>query len=137
MGDVGSVSLGFVAAALSLVGIRAGIFDVLTPVLVFSPFIVDATVTLLRRVAALQAPWRAHREHAYQRLVLAGWPVRSTTLAAYGLMIGCGIGALLYQRADSTLRLVILITVSAAYCVVIAFARSAASPSVCTPSRSR
>jgi UDP-N-acetylmuramyl pentapeptide phosphotransferase/UDP-N-acetylglucosamine-1-phosphate transferase len=40
---------------------------------VFSPFIVDATWTLLRRIVNGEPFWLAHREHHYQRLVLAGW----------------------------------------------------------------
>jgi UDP-N-acetylmuramyl pentapeptide phosphotransferase/UDP-N-acetylglucosamine-1-phosphate transferase len=136
MGDVGSISLGFLAASLSLVGIRAGAFDVMTPVLVFSPFIVDATVTLLRRLAALQPPWQAHRDHVYQRLVLAGWRVRRTTLAAYGLMIGCGVSALVYQQADPTLRLVLLLTAGVIHGVLVSLVRLVGAPPVCTPSRS-
>jgi UDP-N-acetylmuramyl pentapeptide phosphotransferase/UDP-N-acetylglucosamine-1-phosphate transferase len=136
MGDTGSISLGFLAASLSLVGIHAGAFDVITPVLVFSPFIVDATVTLLRRIAALQPPWLAHRDHVYQRLVLAGWQVRRTTLAAYGVMIGCGVAALVYQRVDSPLRLVLLITCGAIYCVLVLSVRLVGPPPLCTPSRS-
>jgi UDP-N-acetylmuramyl pentapeptide phosphotransferase/UDP-N-acetylglucosamine-1-phosphate transferase len=136
MGDIGSISLGFLAASLSLVGIRAGAFDVMTPVLVFSPFIVDATVTLLRRIAALQPPWVAHRDHVYQRLVLAGWPVRRTTLAAYGIMIACGASAFVYQQADSTLRLGLVIGCAAMYCGVLLCVRLVDPPAVCTPSRS-
>jgi hypothetical protein len=61
--------------------------------LVFSPFIVDASVTLLRRALRREKIWRAHREHYYQRLVRLGWGHRRTALAAYLLMTSCGLVA--------------------------------------------
>jgi UDP-N-acetylmuramyl pentapeptide phosphotransferase/UDP-N-acetylglucosamine-1-phosphate transferase len=95
MGDVGAGTLGFLAGLLTLWGVRAGIFPFWVGVLVFSPFIVDASWTLLRRLATGEKPWQAHRAHAYQRLVQAGWNHRRTTLCEYGLMIICGLSAIL------------------------------------------
>ena len=50
MGDAGSTLFGFLAACLGLVGWQLGIWTLWFPGLVFSPFIVDATVTLARRL---------------------------------------------------------------------------------------
>jgi len=86
LGDVGSSSLGLLAAALSLWGVQLGLFPLWVAWLAFSPFIVDATWTLLARLARGERVWEAHRSHHYQRLVLAGWSHRRTTLRAYGLM---------------------------------------------------
>src|SRR3990172_8645696 len=95
MGDTGSYSLGFLAAALSLWGVGEGLFPVWCPLLVFSPFIVDATVTLLARVWRRERFWEAHKQHFYQRLAAAGWPHRSVVLWAYGLMLAGGGSAVL------------------------------------------
>jgi UDP-N-acetylmuramyl pentapeptide phosphotransferase/UDP-N-acetylglucosamine-1-phosphate transferase len=46
MGDAGSITLGFLAGALGLYGFMADAWPAAFPVVVFSPFIVDATVTL-------------------------------------------------------------------------------------------
>ena len=54
--------------------------------LVFSPFIVDATVTLVRRVLAGKRVWEAHREHLYQRMVTRGWGHARTAVAWYAIM---------------------------------------------------
>ena len=78
MGDVGSVSLGFLTGAFALWGIQERLFDFWVPVLIFSPFIVDATVTLFRRLLQGEKVWQAHRKHYYQRLVLGGWGHRKT-----------------------------------------------------------
>jgi UDP-N-acetylmuramyl pentapeptide phosphotransferase/UDP-N-acetylglucosamine-1-phosphate transferase len=108
MGDVGSVSTGFLVAALIVLGCRDGVFDLWVPLIVFSPFILDATVTLARRAFRHEKVWEAHRDHFYQRLVLGGWGHRRTVLAEYGVMLLCGGFALLYHHASEEWRLVIL-----------------------------
>jgi UDP-N-acetylmuramyl pentapeptide phosphotransferase/UDP-N-acetylglucosamine-1-phosphate transferase len=108
MGDVGSISLGFTSGTLMLVGLRDGLFDLWVPIMIFSPFILDATATIFRRMWQRQRIWEAHRDHYYQRLVLSGWGHRRTVLAEYGVMAMCGGFALLYQYASEGWRLVIL-----------------------------
>jgi UDP-N-acetylmuramyl pentapeptide phosphotransferase/UDP-N-acetylglucosamine-1-phosphate transferase len=88
MGDSGSIPLGFLAAALGLLGVREQLWPGYFPLLVFSPFIVDASVTLVRRALRGEKIWHAHREHYYQRLVRMGWPHRTTALAEYAVMAG-------------------------------------------------
>jgi UDP-N-acetylmuramyl pentapeptide phosphotransferase/UDP-N-acetylglucosamine-1-phosphate transferase len=100
LGDAGSIPLGFLAGALGLAGYLAGAWPAAFPVLAFSPFIVDATVTVLRRLARREPVWKAHRSHYYQRLVLAGWSHRRTALAAYALMLAAAASAFL-ARASS------------------------------------
>lgn len=94
LGDSGSTALGFLAAGCSLWGSKTGLFPLWIALLVFSPFIVDATVTLLRRLLRGEKVWEAHRSHYYQRLVLLGWGHRRTVLAEYGLMLACAGSAL-------------------------------------------
>ena len=67
MGDVGAVPLGFLAAAFGIAGWRTGVWPGWFPVLVFLPFVADATATLLRRAARGERVWEAHRTHYYQR----------------------------------------------------------------------
>ncbi len=109
MGDVGAVPLGFLAGALAVWGVQAQAFDIWAPFLVFSPFIVDATVTLAHRVLRGRKPWQAHRSHYYQRLVLSGWGHRRTVLAEYLLMGGTGLGALAYQALAGWERAALLV----------------------------
>ncbi len=108
LGDAGSTTLGFLAAGLGLIGWRDGVWSLWFPVLVFSPFIIDASVTLLKRIARGERFWKAHREHWYQRLILSGWSHRKTALAEYGLMCVCGTGALVFQWAAPNIRVAIL-----------------------------
>lgn len=109
MGDAGSITLGFLAGTLMILGVRDGIFEIGVPVMIFSPFIVDATVTLIRRALRREKIWRPHREHYYQRLVLSGWSHRRTVLAEYGIMMLCGGLAVLYHHSTDNVRLIILV----------------------------
>lgn len=104
MGDVGSSTLGLLAASLSLWGVCDGIFPFWAAVLVFSPFIADATVTLLRRLWMREMLWKAHKTHYYQLLVQGGWGHRKTVLLEYVIMFGCGATALWCVRAPSSIQ---------------------------------
>ncbi len=72
LGDAGSIPLGFLAGALGLHGVMTGAWPLALPLAAFSPFILDASATLLRRILRREPFWKAHRSHYYQRLVLAG-----------------------------------------------------------------
>src|SRR3954451_14190821 len=94
LGDVGSIPLGFLAAALGIVGWRQDAWPLWFPVLVFGPFNADATVTFIRRLARREKVWQAHREHYYQRIVRMGLGHRSAALVGYAVMCACAALAL-------------------------------------------
>jgi len=72
LGDVGSVPLGYLLGFL-LVGLAGtGIVGLVAALLLPLVYVVDATLTLGRRVARGENPAQAHREHVYQRAVIAG-----------------------------------------------------------------
>lgn len=118
MGDVGSASLGLLAGGFVLWGTRDNVFPFWTGVLVFSPFIVDASVTLLGRVLRGERFWRAHKTHYYQRLVLLGWGHRKTVLAEYALMLACAGSALWTVSRPMPIQLGVLIFWALAYVVL-------------------
>lgn len=118
LGDAGSVPLGFLAGALGLYGVFAGAWSVAVPLLAFSPFIADATVTLLRRVMRGERFWQAHRGHYYQRLVLARWPRRELALGAYALMAVACASALAAQRSGVNVQFGIILVWVAAYALL-------------------
>lgn len=98
MGDAGAIPLGFLAAALAVYGVTQDYWPTLFPVMVFSPFILDASVTLIKRGVRGEKIWCAHREHYYQWLVRMGWSHRKLALAAYALMLACALGGLTVLR---------------------------------------
>lgn len=57
-------------------------------VILLGVFIVDATVTLLRRIARRERFYEAHRSHAYQHAALRWGSHRPVTLAAAAITLG-------------------------------------------------
>lgn len=95
LGDSGSIPLGFLVAAIGILGWQQGSWEVWFPVLVFSPFIVDSTVTLAKRTLLGKRITEAHREHYYQRAIQMGWTHRQLALVEYMLMLAAGLTALM------------------------------------------
>ncbi|MDF3055618.1 MAG: glycosyl transferase family 4 [Gammaproteobacteria bacterium] len=81
MGDVGSATLGFIILLLSLIGEQLYGVSFLLWMILYMAFLVDATLTLLRRVFSREKWYEAHRLHAYQRLHQAGWSHKRVLLA--------------------------------------------------------
>jgi UDP-N-acetylmuramyl pentapeptide phosphotransferase/UDP-N-acetylglucosamine-1-phosphate transferase len=125
MGDTGSLTLGFLVAGFTLWGSYQWIIPIWISVLVFSPFVVDATVTLLRRLVRRERFWEPHRTHIYQRVVRLGWSHRRTILAGYALMGVCAIAAVLAVRAPVTTRWTILCAAALLYTLLIVAVRRA------------
>ena len=88
MGDVGSAFLGFTLAAIPLIARKelrteASMLPVVAVLFVWF-FVFDTVFTLIRRLMGRKRVWEAHREHIYQRMVIAGKSHSSVTLT-YGL----------------------------------------------------
>lgn len=120
MGDGGSVPLGFLAAALGLEGWRRGLWPAWFPPLAFAPFVVDATLTLARRMLRRERFWEAHREHYYQRLVRSGWSHARLAAWEYTLMLACGAAALVARAMPGAPRIAAFATIGV--CFVLACA---------------
>lgn len=107
MGDAGSIPLGFLAAGFGLLGAVRGSWPGWFPLLVFAPFVLDASVTLARRGLRGEKIWHAHKEHYYQRLIRMGWSHRKTALAEYAVMGGSGSIALITLFTPESIGLLI------------------------------
>ena len=119
MGDAGAVPLGFLAGAAGLIGWLQQDWAWWFPLLVFSPFIADASVTLARRAVSGARIWEAHRDHYYQRLVRMGWGHRRTAFAEYTLMTLCGSAALAGLRWPPAGQLAVLLAAVLLYVLIV------------------
>ncbi len=90
MGDGGSTLLGLVLAAVSVKGWLIGLWAAAVPIVLFTPFWVDASYTLVRRMLSGHNPTVPHRDHLYQRLVLAGLGHRGLLV---WMIAWCGLSA--------------------------------------------
>lgn len=91
LGDCGSVPVGFFVGAIGLWGWSGGAWPAWFPFLVFAPFFLDATITLLRRMISGEPFWQAHAEHYYQRLIRSGWSHPRTALREFVVMAASAI----------------------------------------------
>jgi UDP-N-acetylmuramyl pentapeptide phosphotransferase/UDP-N-acetylglucosamine-1-phosphate transferase len=122
LGDCGSIPLGFLAGVLGLIGWRFVVWPLWFPMLVFSPFIVDASVTLLRRLFEGEQIWKPHRSHYYQKLVLLGWGHRKTAIISYVVMAAVSVSSIVALRsppAAQGLTVAVWLAVYAAFGVMI------------------
>lgn len=81
MGDVGSGFLGATFGVLVVDAARVSPSLFWSWLILLGAFIVDATVTLLRRLARSERVYEAHRSHAYQHAARAWGAHRPVTLA--------------------------------------------------------
>ncbi len=91
LGDVGSLTLGFAIAGLSLCALSRADVGFWPLLLLPSTMLIDAGLTLLGRLLRGQKIWHAHREHLYQRAVAHGWS-HARICAAYFLWTCLALG---------------------------------------------
>jgi len=123
MGDVGSGFLGFLFGGLALASERARALPAILWLILLGPFFVDATVTLLRRLARGDRWYEAHRSHAYQRAVQAGWSHGRVTGTVAGLSLIAVAAGWLVGREPAALGLVAVSTVAGLGAVYVAVER--------------
>jgi len=94
LGDVGSLPLGLVGGWLLALLANKG--HLAAALLLPLYYLMDATITLLRRLAAGERVWQAHRSHFYQRATDHGFTVRqvvahvfAVNIALVGLAVLC------------------------------------------------
>ena len=108
MGDAGSLPVGFLLAALAVLGHRYGRLPFLSSFLFLGPFLFDSSYTILRRIVRRENLAEAHRSHLYQRLVIAGWSHAAVTTLYGGWTVLTGALGLLYLSPEHGVRAVVL-----------------------------
>jgi UDP-N-acetylmuramyl pentapeptide phosphotransferase/UDP-N-acetylglucosamine-1-phosphate transferase len=106
MGDAGSLFLGMLFALLAwfLYEQSNGRRMLVPLLLLYSTFIYDCTLTLVRRLLLRENIFRAHRSHIYQRLVKQGWSHPGVTLLYASLhVLGGGLGVVYLRVSGATL----------------------------------
>ena len=100
MGDGGSLFLGFMIAALSVVGPlkRSTIIAVVVPVVVLGIPIFDTFFAILRRVVNKRPIMEADKGHLHHRLMASGYGQRRAVLMLYGVSATMGMAAVLISR---------------------------------------
>ncbi len=80
MGDVSSTMLGYTVAIFAIYYQNTGKASIVIWLILTSVFWFDATITLFRRIKNKENLGQAHRNHAFQRIVQAGFSHQKTVL---------------------------------------------------------
>lgn len=107
MGDGGSNFLGFIFAALAIIGSRDAVNPVpfIVPVILLLMFLLDAATTLIKRLPKGKDWLEPHRDHLYQRLIKLGYSHTQVTLTYTTINLFLGIMAGYYLRSGGYLAL--------------------------------
>lgn len=87
MGDIGSTQLGYVLVILGVYFNKTSELSILTWLVLSSLFWFDASYTLYRRFRNKEKLSEAHKKHAYQRIVQAGFSHLKTDAYSIGINI--------------------------------------------------
>jgi len=123
MGDTGSSVLGYLVAVFGLWAHNAGVVPIWISAVIFSPFIVDATLTLLWRMMRREQFWSAHKSHCYQLIAESGMNRKRLVNSEYVLMLFCAIIALFSSVAEPQNQLFAILILVAIYVILISYAQ--------------
>lgn len=120
MGDVGSGFIGYVIAILALASAHTDAGALFAWLILGAVFVVDATVTLVRRLTRGERVYQAHRSHAYQRLSRRWKSHRRFTLSALAVnilwLLPLATAALIYPESAAWLTVVAMVPIIAVAC---------------------
>lgn len=113
MGDVGSVFLGYILGGYLILLAADGFL--IAAFILPAYYLMDAVTTLVRRALRGERVWQAHRQHFYQRAVLAGRSHTSVSIAI--LLTGIGLIVLALTSISFPIAALLLATgLSAGLC---------------------
>ena len=117
MGDCGSVPLGFLSVAIGFYGWLEQLWSFFFPVILFAPFLADATFTILRRLLKKKNIFKPHQEHYYQRLVKYGYSVKKVWLGFTFAMVLCTIIGVSTYKKTLTFQALVFTVLFLFFCI--------------------
>lgn len=121
LGDSGALFVGFLLAALSLLGAQKATtaIAVITPILAFGLPVVDTTVTMARRLIGGRPIFQGDGEHIHHMLLKRGWSQRRVVLILYSVCAVFGLFAALSTKTSSPMTGFVLFVIAAAVIVAV------------------
>ena len=119
LGDSGALFVGFLLAALSVVGVQKATtaVAVITPILAFGLPVVDTGVTMARRIISGRPVFQGDGEHIHHMLLARGWSQRRVVLILYAVCAVFGLLAAVSTKTSSPLTGLVLFVISVAVIV--------------------
>ena len=106
MGDVGSQFLGFVLAAVSILGLFK-----LQTIVTFAVPLADTAFAIIRRVIHGQSPFQADKGHFHHRLLALGLSQRQAVLVLYGASAIGGLVGLWIPSSTPFVRVMCMVAI--------------------------
>jgi len=109
MGDTGSNFLGYMIAAISMLGLfkNVALFSFIIPVIVLAVPIFDTLFAIVRRAYNKQSIMEADNKHIHYQLLANGYSHRQAVLIVYAFSALFGMMAILFSEASMTTSLII------------------------------
>ena len=125
LGDSGSLFIGFVLAALSVLGTQKATTAVaiVVPILAFGFPVVDTAMTMARRLVSRKPVFQGDKEHIHHMLLARGWSQRRAALVLYGVCALFGLAALMFPATGSKLTGFMLFVLSVAVIIAVGHLR--------------
>lgn len=98
MGDAGSGFLGFTLFTIALYSELQGTLSILIWGVLLSVFIIDTTLTLIKRVRERKPIAEAHRDHLYQQPIISGCPHENVTGTILLITLSISFATLMFSR---------------------------------------
>lgn len=114
MGDSGSLFLGYILAALSVMSMSkaATIITLIIPIIILGVPILDTGFAILRRLFNNKPIFQPDKEHLHHRLLALGFSHRDTVLLIYGVTLILSTSALLLMMLTTSQSMIILAAIT-------------------------
>ncbi|HKS09267.1 MAG TPA: hypothetical protein VJS13_06925 [Pyrinomonadaceae bacterium] len=125
LGDSGALFIGFLLAAMSVLGTQKAstAVAIFVPILAFGFPVVDTAMTMGRRIISRKPVFQGDREHIHHMLLARGWSQRRVALVLYGVCAVFGLVALIFPASGSKLTGFMMFVISVAVIIAVGHLR--------------
>lgn len=113
MGDTGSNFLGYMIAAISMLGLfkNIAIYGFIIPIIVLAVPIFDTLFSIIRRASNKQEIMKADNKHIHYQLLRVGFSHRQSVIIMYGFSLLFGVLAIIFSQTSATVSFIVTIIV--------------------------
>lgn len=125
LGDSGALFIGFLLAAMSVLGTQKAstAVAIFVPILAFGFPVVDTAMTMGRRLISRKPVFQGDNEHIHHMLLARGWSQRRVALVLYAVCALFGLLALIFPASGSKLTGFMMFVISVAVIVAVGHLR--------------
>jgi UDP-GlcNAc:undecaprenyl-phosphate GlcNAc-1-phosphate transferase len=125
LGDSGALFIGFLLAAMSVLGTQKAstAVAIFVPILAFGFPVVDTAMAMSRRFVSGKPVFEGDKEHIHHMLLARGWSQRRVALVLYGVCAVFGLVALMFPATGSKLTGFMLFVISVAVIIAVGHLR--------------